>query len=225
MRRIFVEAGEIFGVYKALFENDQRYFTGTVVEKSRITCIPEQVLKDRTAASDPFIIQERWNGQPVCPHCGHDKIYDLSGGMAFKCANCKERFSVCTDTVMEGSRLPLQTWLLAIYIMTTARKGISSVQFAKELGVVQKTAWYLANRIRETCMDNASPLSGEVEIDETYIGGKERNKHKSKRLNAGRGAVGKQPVSGMRERGGPVRTMPSFSHGCENTSWEGEESC
>ena len=108
---------------------------------------------------------------------------------------------------MESSRLPLQTWLLAIYMMTTARKGISSVQFAKELGVTQKTAWFLSNRIREACTDGHVPLIGEVEIDETYIGGKEKNKHASKK-HPGRGPAGKQPVMGMLERGGQVKARP-----------------
>lgn len=151
-----------------------------------------------------FIVQERWNGNPVCPHCGHDKVYEIAGGMSYKCANCKERFSVRTGSIMESSRLPLQTWLLAIYIMTTGRKGISSVQFAKELGVTQKTGWYLANRIREACADGKDPLTGEIEMDATYIGGKEGNKHASKRMHAGRGTTGKQPVIGMMERGGKV---------------------
>ena len=154
-----------------------------------------------------FIVQERWDGHPVCPHCGHEKVYEISGGMSYKCSNCKERFSVRTGTIMESSRLPLQTWLLAIYMITTARKGISSVQFAKELGVTQKTAWFLANRIREACTSTKAPLLGHVEVDETYIGGKEKNKHVSKK-HPGRGPVGKQPVLGMRERGGLVRAMP-----------------
>ncbi len=108
---------------------------------------------------------------------------------------------------MEESRLPLQKWLLAIYIMTTARKGISSVQLAKELGVTQKTAWYLEHRIREACTSGFFTLGGEVEVDEAYFGGLEKNKHESKRLHAGRGGVGKQAVIGLRERGGPVQAF------------------
>ena len=154
-----------------------------------------------------YIVQERWNGKPICPVCGHDKVYEIKGGMSYKCSGCRERFSVRTGTVMESSRLPLQTWLLAIYMMTTARKGISSIQFAKELGVTQKTAWFLANRIREACTNGKKPLMGEVEVDETYIGGKEKNKHVGKK-HPGRGPAGKQPVLGMLERGGMVRAMP-----------------
>ena len=87
----------------------------------------ESVCKD-------FIIQERWDGKPICPHCNHAKVYEIKGGMSFKCGGCKERFSVRTGTVMENSRLKLQTWLLAIYMMTTARKGISQYSICKGIG-------------------------------------------------------------------------------------------
>jgi len=156
-----------------------------------------------------FIIKQRWPNGVTCPHCGHDKVYDIKGGMGYKCANCKERFSVRTGMIMESSRLPLQTWLLAINLMTTARKGISSVQFAKHLGVTQKTGWYLSNRIRKACTDGINPLTGEIEVDETFIGGKRKNMSNAKRKElTGRGTVGKQPVMGMLERGGQIIAMP-----------------
>lgn len=128
--------------------------------------------------------------------------------MAYKCAGCKKRFSVRTGTVMECSRLPLRTWLLAFYMMTTAKKGISSIQLAKELGVTQKSAWFLQQRIREACNHHKDSLTGKVEVDEAYFGGKERNKHDDKKNGGGRGPTGKQAVVGMKSRDGTARAIP-----------------
>lgn len=106
-----------------------------------------------------FIEQKRWGGgEPICPRCGDTRTYRIAGAMGFKCSRCKQRFSVRTGTPMERSKITLQKWLLAIYILTTARKDITSVQLAKALGVTQPTAWFLEHRIRAA--------------DERYIGRK-----------------------------------------------------
>jgi hypothetical protein len=129
--------------------------------------------------------------------------------MAYRCRECRQHFSVRTGTVLAESRLPLQKWLMAIYMMTTARKGIPSTQMARELGITQKSAWFLAQRIRETWMASfGGDMGNIVEIDETYIGGKEKNKHAKDKLRSGRGAVGKKAVVGILERNGRVAAMP-----------------
>jgi len=161
-----------------------------------------------------YFEEKRWAGQPVCPHCGSHTITETKNHkpMAYRCKSCRKHFSVRTGTVLAESRLPLHKWLMAMYMLTTARKGISSVQMAKELGVTQKTVWFLSQRIRECWLSsdsNADNDSGStIEVDETFIGGKEKNKHKSKKLNKGRGAVGKTAVIGVLKRGGKVTAKP-----------------
>jgi transposase-like protein len=119
-----------------------------------------------------FLVQQRWNGSPECPYCGSSKWYSIENGKRFKCGNkeCYKKYSVTVGTVFEASNIPLTTWFPAMYIIASHKKGISSVQLAKDLGVTQKTAWFMLHRIRESLKDNnPQMLSGIVESDETYM--------------------------------------------------------
>jgi transposase-like protein len=149
-----------------------------------------------------------WPNGPRCPVCGlGDRVSVRKGGF-YRCNQCKEDFTVRTGTIFERSHVPLHKWIYAMYLLVTARKGISSMQLAKEIGITQKSAWFVLHRLREACGSKLEKLKGIIEIDETFVGGKETNKHEWKKLKAGRGTVGKTPVLGMRERGGRTVAMP-----------------
>ena len=169
--------------------------------------ITDPIFNDETKAL-AHLEASRWNGEPFCPHCGSTRVRRMEGktqaGM-FLCNDCRDKFTVRTGSVMERSHVPLHKWLLATHIMAASKKGMSASQMARMIGVTYKTAWFLCHRIREA-MDGATgntPLgggSGVVEADETYVGGKARNR-------AHRYPAPKKAVVALVEREGHVRSF------------------
>lgn len=149
-----------------------------------------------------------WPNGVTCPTCkATDRITTRKGGY-YRCNACQLDFTVRTGTIFERSHIPLHKWVYAMYLLVTARKGISSLQLAKEIGVTQKSAWFMLHRLREACGKDIDKLRGVIEIDETFVGGREYAKHEDKKLKEGRGPVGKKAVLGMRERNGRTKALP-----------------
>ena len=154
-----------------------------------------------------WLMKELWNNQIQCPKCQSCNIqHDAKhSSMPYRCRDCpnKTKFSIKTGSVMEGSKLSYQTWAVAIYLVTNNTKGISSVRLAKELGITQKSAWFLLQRIRLGFEIKKEKLKGTMEVDETYLGGKRKNMSLKKRKELrqlGRGVAGKIPIIGMKCR-------------------------
>jgi transposase-like protein len=173
---------------------------------------------DTDAKCREFLAQQRWGSEPCCPFCGSIKVKRIKDGKRFQCneKECRKQFSVTVGTIYENTKISLTKWFLATYIISVHSKGISSLQLASFVGVTQKTAWFLNHRIREMLTAKAPELlDGIVEVDETYVGGKESNKHASKRTVRG-GTSGKAMVLGAVQRNGEVRTKHIDATNIEN---------
>ena len=162
---------------------------------------------DETA--EAWFVESRWPNGPACPHCGSTHV--LSGAkhatMPYRCREkgCRKRFSVKTGTVMEASNIGFQKWAIAIYLCLTSLKSVSSMKLHRDLEITQKSAWHMAHRLRKAFSENGGVFSGPVEVDESYFGGKRANMSNAKRKElaeqgAGRGAVGKTAVVGIKDR-------------------------
>lgn len=180
-------------------------------------------LPDEQSAIDHFTAI-RWADGAYCPHCGSTKVYHFSDKRTHKCGDCRKRFSIKVGTIFEDTKIELRKWILAIWLITSHKKGVASTTLAKDIGVTQKTAWFMLHRLRHAARTQSfnKPLDGEVEIDETYVGGKAVNRHKGDPKRKHGGFAGKAAVIGALERGGNIvatvidstntATLDGFAH-------------
>ena len=167
-----------------------------------ITLIDAVKMFDTEEKAEDWFMAQRWEDGVRCSHC---ESFNVSARpnrkpQPFHCQDCRKYFSVKTGTVLQSSKIPLSKWAIAFYLYSTNLKGVSSMKLHRDLGITQKSAWHMAHRIRESWDVVTEKFAGPVEADETYIGGKEGNKHASKKLHGGRGTWGKIPVVGVKDR-------------------------
>jgi transposase-like protein len=165
-----------------------------------------EAFPDEQAAID-HLTAIRWKDGAFCPHCGSTRVMHFSDKRTHKCHDCRQRFSIKVGTIFEDTKLPIRKWFAAIWLITSHKKGIASTALAKDLKITQKSAWFVLHRLRHAAKTKSfnRPLEGVVEADETVFGGKEGNKHVSKRNPANKGTAGKAVVIGVLERGGDIR--------------------
>ena len=159
---------------------------------------------DTEEKAEAWFVSQRWPVGIACPFCGALNVATVASRkpQPFRCREkaCRKSFSVKTGTLLHSSNLPLSQWAMAFFLYATNLKGVSSMKLHRDLGIAQSSAWYMAHRIREMWTAEDDKFAGPVEVDETYIGGKEANKHNSRKLRAGRGPVGKSAVVGIKDR-------------------------
>jgi transposase-like protein len=163
----------------------------------------------------------RFRNGAFCPHCDSKrKVHHFLDGKRHKCADCRQQFTIRIGTIFEDSRIPLKKWFVALYLVSGHKKGISSYQLAKDIKVTQKTAWFMLQRIQFASQTNSfnKLLNGNIEVDETYVGGKERNKHLYKRFKGaqGRSTKTKTSVIGIIKRGSELRMQSTLDNRIEN---------